>query len=104
MPFSDGYQQLIDEGDSMFYAVAIGLGPFPIEMLRRNQAWPMTEWDSNLLTHLENAEYVRVCLMNTTGNWLVADWSSFGWVLEPQPSWSDAMIQRGRPNKEFRGS
>jgi hypothetical protein len=82
----------------MSFAVARGLGPFPIEMLRRDQAWPMTELDSNLLNKLEKAEPISVCLMNGTGEWSLAEWSSFGWVLQPQRSWSDAMIRRGRPH------
>lgn len=52
----------------MSFAVATGLGPFPIEMLRRDQAWPMTELDSNLLNKLEKAQPISVCLMNGTGD------------------------------------
>lgn len=65
-----------------------GLGPFPIEMLRYDSCWPMTEADSALVSRTFECRTEPWEIMVTghivwrTG-WTVERWRSFLVVCEP---------------------
>lgn len=66
------------------YAVAVGEGSFPFDMLRHDQCFPTCEHCSWLLDGDEN-EGRRVVILarhsEQRGRWTSERWASFGWKL-----------------------
>lgn len=67
-----------------FYAFDVeGKGHFPIDMLRHDQCFPMSELDSRVIENYDavrGIRTVRLCAVSHVG-WQPTDgrWDSFGW-------------------------
>ena len=85
----------------MGFAVVAGLGAIPFDLLRRAKAWPMREEDSRLLEAAGPCHPLVICLATDCGEWSPEEWSSFGWVVHPQLSWTDALSCRVRIQVEM---
>ena len=85
----------------MRFAVVSGLGVIPFDLLRRAKAWPMREADSRLLEAAGPCDPLVICLATDHSEWSAEEWSSFGWVVHPQPSWTDAVSCRARLQAEM---
>lgn len=55
-----------------------GRGPFPVDMLRHDMAWPATSEDAIKLLDI-GPRTITLCGLNQTP----ARWSSFGWKVKP---------------------
>lgn len=68
----------------------VGIGRFPIDMLRCDECHPKTEGDSNTITGTHNAEgparsipSVQVTVVSPRRVLTRLRWQSFGWDLAP---------------------
>jgi hypothetical protein len=64
-----------------------GAGPFPLDMLRYECAYPATEADANLMgpSHREERTVRLISRMKGDNDPAAARWRSFGWVVESVP-------------------
>ena len=64
-----------------------GGGPFPVDMLRLDEAWPATSFDSTLVMSRE----VRVVRLRSRITPTIGDWRSFGWLVHGLPARGSAI-------------
>jgi hypothetical protein len=66
----------------MNYAKVIGSGQFPIDMLRQDQCFPLSDIDSNLIINSfsENKER-SIKIMKLNDNFNYQKWKDHGWSL-----------------------
>jgi hypothetical protein len=70
----------------MKYAIVIGSGPFPIDMLRYDCCSPATEEDSHIIERsMEGWKKWEVCVKCDLKNreWTAGRWQSFGCSIFP---------------------
>jgi len=62
--------------------IVVGGGPFPIDMLRYDSCWPLTQADANVLTWA-SSERRHISMQTVSpGGPTEARWESFGWKVE----------------------
>lgn len=85
------------------YAVAVGAGPFPFDMLRYDHCFPASESYSSEVGH-DHYEHDRVVIVakyrHQPGNWTPARWKSFGWELITFESFGEAHMAAEKILKE----
>ncbi len=59
-----------------------GSGPFPVDMLRHDEAWPATSFDATLVLSGEP----RVVRLRSRITPTIGDWRSFGWLVHGLPA------------------
>jgi hypothetical protein len=64
-----------------------GSGPFPVDMLRVDEAWPATSFDSTLVISGE----ARVVRLRSRITPTIGDWRSFGWLVHGLPARGSAI-------------
>jgi hypothetical protein len=74
--------KLVEAARTAIVFTVKGLGQFPLDMLRYDNAWPNSEADSSLMQaeDLGRLAHREITLRSLTGP-TAARWSSFGWEV-----------------------
>lgn len=65
----------------MIRFIVEGRGPFPLDMLRHDEAWPRTETDANIAQDAERERRSVTLLSGRVTGPTHGRWASFGWPV-----------------------